>query len=280
MTLYMNFRQQSVGGGVKSPTFLEGVGAASPLALKTVADGVVAGRVANRDVVFAIHGFNVSMPQGACALGRLEVTLNLPASCQFVAVLWPGDFWLPVVNYPFEGSVAADCGGRLASYFNQRFSGAASVSFLTHSLGARVALEAAANLARKVRLICLTAGAVNYDCLTTEYARAFANTELISLLASRRDLVLKMAFPVGDPIADLLNFDHKPFEQALGYSGPPSPIGSTVPPWQIPDALDYNHGDYLPPSDPIAVFPDASGKWVETADYMRRCFAGARQIWP
>jgi pimeloyl-ACP methyl ester carboxylesterase len=280
MTIYMNFRQQTVGGGVKNPTFLEGDGTQPVLQLKALADNLLAARVAKRDVLFAVHGFNVSFAAGACALGRLEQALGLPSTCQYIAVLWPGDYWLPVVNYPFEGAVAIDCGGRLASFCNQQFGGAASLSFVTHSLGARVALAATKNLGRKARSVCLTAGAINYDCLAAEYARAFDNSSVVSILASRRDLVLKLAFPIGDPIADLFDFDHKFFEQALGYTGPIAPIGATAPPWQIPDDSNYNHGDYLPPSDPTAAFPDANGKWVETAGFMKRAFAGVSQTWP
>ncbi|MES0042234.1 alpha/beta hydrolase [Mesorhizobium sp. M0091] len=235
---------------------------------------------ANRDVLFAIHGFNVSLKQGACALGRLESAIMLPSSCQFVAVLWPGDSWLPVVNYPFEGSTAIDCGRRLASFCNRRLGDAASISFATHSLGARVALEAIGRFDRKVRSACLTAGAINDNCLTAEYAGAFANCTTVSVLASQRDLVLKLAYPIGDPIADLLHFDHKPFQAALGYDGPPAPIGSTVPPWEIENAASYGHGDYLPPSDPTKAFPDPQGKWNNVARFMARAFAGKQQTWP
>jgi hypothetical protein len=146
-------------------------------------------------------------------------------------------------------------------------------------LGARLALEAAKNLGRTVRSVCLTAAAINDDCLTSEYADAFANSSVVSVLASRRDLVLKLAFPIGDPIADLLHFDHKPFESALGYSGPPASIGATVPPWQIPNDSNYSHGDYLPPSDPAAAFP-AGGKWVQAAGFMSRAFTATPQTWP
>ncbi|WP_407193244.1 hypothetical protein [Bradyrhizobium sp. STM 3566] len=37
------------------------------------------------------------------------------------------------------------------------------------------------------------------------------NSEHISLLASHKDLVLKLAFPIGDPLSNLLHDDHMPF---------------------------------------------------------------------
>src|SRR5437764_5705177 len=183
----MSFRQKTVGGGVKDPSFFEGDGTAAPPSLKALSVDRLIARTVNRDVLFAAHGFNVSFAAGACALGRLETALALPSICQFIAVLWPGDSWLPVVNYPFEGDTAMHCGRLLAGFCNRNLTAAASLSFVTHSLGARLALEATKRMARKVRSVCLTAAAVNDDCLTGEYADAFANAELVSVLASRGD---------------------------------------------------------------------------------------------
>ncbi|MGZ2454799.1 pimeloyl-ACP methyl ester carboxylesterase [Rhizobium ruizarguesonis] len=280
MTLFMNFRERSVAGGVKDPTFLEGVAETATAGLKVISDGAVVRRTARRDVLFATHGFNVSMAEGVCSLGRLEIALNLPESCEFIGILWPGDFWIPAINYPFEGETATDCGRRLARYCDRNLRSASSISFITHSLGARLALQTAQVLKTKVRSICLTAAAVNSDCLTSQYARAFANSAVVSVLASHKDLVLKLAFPVGDAFADLFHSDHSPFRPALGYGGPPSAVGATVPPWQIPDTAGYNHGDYLPPSDRTAPFPNAHAKWNDATGFMRRSFLGQAQTWP
>jgi len=272
----MNFRERGVGGATKDPTFFEGsVDGMTPLTDKTVAS-----RIAGRDLLFAAHGFNVSRSEGVCSLSRLEFALALPSSAVFIGVLWPGDFWIPVVNYPFEGATSMDCGRRLASYCDRNFGKASSLSFVTHSLGARLALEAAKTLRRQVRSMCLTAAAINNDCLTAEYASAFANSSIVSVLASEKDRVLRLAFPVGDPIANLLHFDHKPFRSAMGYRGPEQAVGNTVPPWQISDRDNYDHGDYLPSSDRTQAFPVPAGKWKNTAGYMKRTFLGSPQFWP
>jgi len=275
----MSLRQQRVGGGVVDPIFLEGDGTVAAPSLKLVPTEAVAARVAQRDILFATHGFNVSFLQGACSLGTLESALDLPSNCQYLAVLWPGDSWLPVINYPFEGSTAIDCGRRLARLCNRSLTTAASLSFITHSLGARLALEAAKTLNRKARAFCLTAAAINRDCLSAEYAGAFANVSVVSILASRRDLVLKLAFPLGDPLANILHFDHRLFTPALGYAGPPNALGATVPPWQIPDTDGYDHGNYLPPTEPGAP-PDPNAKWIKPVGFMRRSFMGGTQTWP
>ena len=114
MTLYLNFRSQGVGGALVDPYLLEGNGTASPPALKAVAWADIAAKVAGKDVLLGVHGFNVSYRSGANAFGLLDGSLGLGASEIFIGVLWPGDFWIPAVNYPFEGSDAMECGRRLA----------------------------------------------------------------------------------------------------------------------------------------------------------------------
>ncbi len=278
MTLYLNFRSQGVGGAVIDPYVLQGDAAASPLALRAVGWMELASLVGGKNVLFAAHGFNVSYEHGARSLAQLEPQLGLAASDVFFGVLWPGDYWLPFVNYPFEGDVSMDCGRRLASFCRRWFAGAQSFSFISHSLGARLVLEAVANLDRPARAVCLTAAAINRDCLESEYARAAANSSAISILASHNDWVLKVAFQVGDPISDLLHEDHTPFQKALGYDGPPVPAPPPIAhPWQIPDPADYGHGDYLPP-DHIA--PPVGAKWLQPAGFMARAFRNKPQTWP
>jgi hypothetical protein len=222
--------------------------------------------------LFATHGFNVSYQDGARSLGLLDRYLNLASPSLFIGMLWSGDSWLPVVDYPFEGDVAMDCGGRLAAFCNAWCAGAQSLSFLSHSLGARLVLEAIAHLGRKAQSVCLTAAAINRDCLTAQYSSAAGNSALISILASHKDDVLKIAFSVGDPFADLLHDDHTPFQAALGSGGPPTPTPPPVRyPWQIPDRDDYGHGDYLPSN---------GTRWPQAADFMKRAFFGQPQTWP
>jgi hypothetical protein len=197
-------------------------------------------------------------------------------------MLWPGDWWVPAINYPFEGATSMECGRRLAAWIRRFCTTAASLSFASHSLGARLVLEAAKNLDRRARAVCLTAGAINDDCLIAEYAAAAASTAVVSVLASRDDYVLKLAFRIGDPIADLLHDDHAFFRAALGSRGPAAPVPSNVaPPWQIDDSANYGHGDYLPPGDriePVGTLPQP--RWIKPAKFMARAFRGEAQTWP
>ncbi len=234
--------------------------------------------VNGKNVLFAVHGFDVSYQQGACSLGQLEPQLSLGLSDIYFGVLWPGDYWIPVINYPFEGDVAIDCGRRLATFCKLWLSRAQSISFVSHSLGARLVLETIENLDRTARAVCLTAAAVNKDCLSTEYAGATANSSAVSLLASHNDLPLRLAFPIADLIADLLHEDHTPFQPALGYDGPPRPAQPPILfPWQIPDGDDYGHGDYLPPASGLAT---TDAKWHRVARFMANAYRGQPQKWP
>jgi hypothetical protein len=237
--------------------------------------------VAGKRLLFATHGFNVSYQDGACSLGLLDRYLDLAPPSLFIGMLWPGDCWLPVVDYPFEGDVALDCGKRLADFCNSWCAGAQSISFLSHSLGARLVLEAITYMNLKAESVCLTAAAINRDCLAAEYSDGARNSALISVLASHNDDVLKIAFAIGDPFADLLHDDHTPFQAALGYGGPPTQSPQPVrPPWQIPDQCDYGHHDYLPPSQAIPLPPPAAARWPRAADFMKRAFLEQPQIWP
>jgi hypothetical protein len=265
VTYFLNFRSAGVGGAAIDPYLLEGDGTTNPPSLKAVSWAEVPGIFAGKNILFVTHGFNVNYAAGTKALGRLGDHLDLPSPNLFVGMLWPGDSWLPVVDYPFEGDVAIDCGHRLAQFCNTWAAGTQSFSFASHSLGARFVLQAITSINGRVDTACIAAGAINCDCFTGEYAAALGRVATVSLLASHKDDVLKIAFTIGDPIADLLHDDHTPFRPALGYNGPVTPASAQIlTPWQIADACDYGHGNYLP--------SDGDDKWKKVADFMRLTF--------
>lgn len=215
-------------------------------------------RVQGRDVVLATHGFNVGRAAGVRALSRWEQRLQLSESFLFVGVLWPGDSrFLPILDYPVEGEVAIQSGRLLASFLNRNAANAGSVSFVSHSLGGRMILEALSRLNIDVRRLILMAGAIEDDCLVNEYKKAAGKAREIYTLSSKSDWVLKFAFPIGNPIGEIIMHGHPYFKTALGRAGPAEPIpldqrGGT---WQIPDDWDYGHLDYMPGSDVGPRFP-------------------------
>ncbi len=169
-----------------------------------------------------------------------------------IGILWPGDCILPIfVDYIVEGSEAIKSGDLLAAFLNKSFTSSASISFASHSLGARVVLQTIQGLnpfTLTVRRTVLMAGAIDDNCLTAEYQAAAARIAGLSLLASRRDDVLSMAYPLGNPLQGIIDTGHPYRKAALGREGPDPPNPSApglVPDWMIPDDLDYGHLDYI-----------------------------------
>jgi len=218
------------------------------------------------------------------SLGALEADLALPPNYRYFGVLWPGDFWLPVVDYPWEAAHAVTSGQKLATYCNDHFGAAASISLISHSLGARVLLEAAQGLNRQAAQLCVTAGAVDDDCFVKQYLAAELNAGRVCVLSSVQDKVLQLAYPAGDFISDVFLGDNdSPWAAALGRRGPRWPFGPPVFEEPIPpdagfDKKGYDHGDYFPPSTPPKPMP-ADPKWKHTAAYMARAVRGQGSYW-
>lgn len=284
MTWFLSVRSQDVGGPVVPAELVESLGGAQPSYTPMPTWGVTGeddGRAIDlftgRHLVIAVHGFNVSRPKAVRAMVTLERALALPSDSLFLGVLWPGDSWIPVVNYPTEASDAVRAGGYVADFLNRHAAGALSFNLISHSLGGRVLLETVRRLQRSTRQACITAGALEDDCLHGQYGDVPQRSERVSVLASREDHVLRLAYPIGDFFSVLFGSGDNPFQSALGLAGPePTETWPRVSPRQIPDAQGYDHGDYFPPSDGSA----APGRWTTSVGYMRRAMAGDPDRWP
>jgi alpha/beta hydrolase family protein DUF900 len=259
MTLFLNLRATVKGGLVADQVTPQEVASSvpNPLAATSLVPDQIARTVAGRDVLLATHGFNVDWQSGVRGLSGWEPLLTLPSGGMMVGVLWPGDSrWAPIIDYPFEGGVAKKSGQLLAAFLNQWFAGAATISFASHSLGARVVLETIRGLSRQPRRLILMAGAIDDDCLTDEYKDAAAqfDSQTISVLASRKDEVLALAFPPGNLVEGILTPGHPFWHSAIGHAGPQAPCPTQVRAgWQIPDVWKFGHHNYLPPSPPPTV---------------------------
>ena len=213
--------------------------------------------VRGRDVLLGTHGFNVNRKDGIASLSSWSNLLQLGEGALFVGVLWPGDSrWLPVVDYPFEGDEARDSGRLLAPFLDKYLGEAASLSFASHSLGARMVLETIHQMRHRVRRLTLMAGAIEDNCLIKEYGDVPAKVDEISVLASHGDYVLKLAFPVGNTLGGIIYRGHPYWHGALGHDGPDKAFpGNLRSGWQIPDNWKYGHGDYLGGSPPPLAMP-------------------------
>jgi hypothetical protein len=281
VTLFLNTRGASYGA-VVTPLLLEGDAVATPPQLSPVPEAAISSWIGGKSVLLATHGFNVNLQDGARSLGRLETMIAPRPSERVIGVLWPGDFVIPAINYPFTEKIAAHAGQLVGDFCNRYLGAAARLSFVSHSLGARVVLEAIQALKRRAYSLCIAAGAVGADCFAVEYAAAAKNCDSVVTLSSMADLVLELAYPPGDLIADLFDWDHKAFERALGRRGPETPFGSPITAAQIPDQLGYDHGDYMPPGDLAQPVPDPNPntKWPRATAFLANAFRGERQPWP
>jgi pimeloyl-ACP methyl ester carboxylesterase len=237
---FLDLRADAAGGNLASePVPRDGS--------SLMTDAEVAQFVHGRDVLLGVHGFNVNRAQGIEHISGWADLLNVTIKENFCGVLWPGDSrWLPVLDYPIEGGEAIQSGRMLAKYLNRQFSNAASLSFVSHSLGARVVLETIRGLERRTRRLIMMAAAIDDDCLRDEYRDAATRIDQIAVLASRKDKTLAAAFPIGNLVEGLITPTHPFWHAALGRNGPQSPYPQQLhSPWQLWDCWGFDHKDYL-----------------------------------
>jgi hypothetical protein len=219
--------------------------------------GDVAAAVRGREVLLVTHGFSVPQLEGMQELSDWARLLDL-GNAAVVGMLWPGDArWIPKLDYPVEGDEAMKSGDLFAAFVDANFAGALSVSFASHSLGARVVLETLARLKRKTKRLLVMAGAIDNTCLSQEYMAAAASVETISVLSSRGDDVLKWAFPTGNFLSGIISRGVPYVHEALGREGPAEPFpdpNNIHADWQIPDDWEFGHGNYLPAAPVPAPF--------------------------
>jgi Alpha/beta hydrolase of unknown function (DUF900) len=267
MTKFLDLRLQPVGGDLAARVATcQGTSIANYTGL-LMNDFLAA--VRGRHVLISTHGFNVNRADGVACLSNWESLLQLPAASAFVGLLWPGDsIWAHGLDYPDEPKVADLAGALVAPFIDANFHDAASVSFASHSLGARIVLKTIASMKLPVRRLTLMAGAIDDNCLNAEFAQATAKVEKVSLLASRKDTVLSQLFPMGNFLAGIIDVGHPWWRAAIGHRGPVKEWPANfVPPFEIPDEWDFNHSDYLhvsqlpPPTMqlPVEVPPQGTG---------------------
>jgi pimeloyl-ACP methyl ester carboxylesterase len=284
MTCFLDVRLLAVGGELATSVAVnQGTEIGNYTALRLAG---LLGSIRGRHVLIATHGFNVDRAAGIACLSNWEGLLQLPQPYSaFVGLLWPGDsVWAHGLDYPDEPKVANDAGVLIAEFLDANFADAASISFASHSLGARVALATISHLTLPVRRLVLMAGAIDDNCLNTEFQAAAAGIGSISLLASKEDTVLSLAFPLGNFFAGILAEGHPWSRAALGHTGPAKPRPANFQaPFEIPDNWGFKHGNYLQIDDPPApalaiptdVPPDGSAEPVLGATGWQEAFSSA-----
>jgi pimeloyl-ACP methyl ester carboxylesterase len=218
-------------------------------------------------VLFLIHGFNNHGEDGETKLLRWAKSLNLDEGWHIVAVLWPGDAkFIGFACYSFQDPDADDAGELLADRIEDIFGANRSVRICiaTHSLGARVALQAVAKLHQrgwsKIDNLCVLAAAVDGTCLGSDaqYRQAVRQQVLdVGVLYSHWDPVLLGAFPLGELLQNFIFFwrGESLSVLALGYWGPqeftslniktPANVTHPTNASDLPGNYHYGHGDYI-----------------------------------
>jgi hypothetical protein len=202
-----------------------------------------------RDVFLMAHGYNVNREYGTQSLNQWKSKLEIGAQPVFIGVLWPGDCVLPIfIDYIWEGSEAEKSGTMLGEFVRDNFGFAASLTFASHSLGARVVLQAIQTLAEPVRVrnLILLAAAIEDDTLLHEFKGAAEKVDRISIVYSLEDHVLQLAYPGGNLIGGLIERGDPNIKAALGRLGPSAPWpGKILPNPRLPSFWNYGHTDYM-----------------------------------
>jgi pimeloyl-ACP methyl ester carboxylesterase len=244
MTQFLDLRLAPVGGGLAASVSIKQNtgGGCQSLSLSELLDSI-----RGRNLLLVAHGYNVNRAKGMASLSNWESLLQLPQHSAFLGLLWPGDsVWAHGLDYPEEPKIADEAGTLLASFIDANFQQAASISFASHSLGARVVLAIVSHLRLPVRRVTLMAPAIDDNCLTTEFQAGAAKAEAISVLASKKDEVLSVCFPLGNLFAGIIAAGHPWWRAALGLCGPAKPWPKNFkPPFKIPDEWKFQHGNYL-----------------------------------
>jgi esterase/lipase superfamily enzyme len=209
-----------------------------------------------QNIVFLVHGFNVSRSNGAAELQALSGLLPAIGAGAAVAVLWPGDSLLGPTSYPFETNKADDSAVELAKFIGDNLPQCPTISFAAHSLGSRVVMQTVQQLkimGVPVNQVCLMAGAIDNDSLAGEadYLAAAQYAERVAVLYSPSDTVLQYAYPAGNLLSAFIHWTATS-DAALGFTGPTpassddSGIPVEVSATGILKSAAVNHADYIP----------------------------------
>jgi hypothetical protein len=205
--------------------------------------------IRGRDVFLMAHGYNVNREHGTRSLTQWKSKLKIGTQPVFIGVLWPGDSVLPIfIDYIWEGSEAEKSGTMLGEFVRDNFGSAASLTFASHSLGARVVLQAIQTLAdsARVRNLTLMAAAIEDDTLLHEFNKAANKVDRISVVYSLEDHVLQLAYPGGNLIGGLIERGDPNIKAALGRLGPSAAWpGKIIPNPRLPSSWKYGHTNYM-----------------------------------
>ena len=195
-----------------------------------VANAAWFGRAVPEGLEFVmVHGYNCQAEstrdayRASCEIAR-ETGIEIPR----VGYLWPGlgGNWIQSVEFHRAQAQADLSASKLADYLALGPPGIV----MAHSLGAKVAIEAAVKFGAKIKLLVLMGAAVAADCFVTDYAQASKTIGKIHVFWSSRDDVLGKAFMLDQ------------FKHALGHDGPAGVVPSWVIATDVTDVVGSHSG--------------------------------------
>ena len=203
--------------------------------------------VRGKKVLVLIHGYNNEMPAVIQAYDRVVEMMRLshllapdPGGYDLVlGYTWPGGW--NQLSFPVAVLRANTAAKRFRATLEKLQFAAASIDVQTHSLGARVALEALDRGGITLRNLWLLAAAIDDETLEPgeEYFAAAQRCSRVYVLHSEQDPVLRTAYRLGD-VPD--------FDRALGWKGPQRPhrIREHSPNTKVVDCKQVvaTHGGY------------------------------------
>lgn len=206
-----------------------------------------------------IHGFNSNpWESNESFVALMETMRNVTHLPGYLTnngwlVTWQGYISLglsrnaPTVSkaaYPFQIPSAKLAARALYEYITKESKGVARINIIAHSLGCRVTLEMLGLFAQSPSTVKVTFPFVAFmapaipvyffDRVADIYQRSIARAEKVIVLHSTRDLVLKMAFPVG--------------QTAAGEGFYPAAVGSKAGPlsfWKHRERTENGHSGYF-----------------------------------
>ena len=140
----LSFRLYKDGGPVTSGSLYLPVGDEDSKWDHQLAD--ITSKTRGNRVLVLLHGYNTNYADGRLQLIRYMEMLEGFTGIM-LATLWPGDGWAKALTYPFEGCDADDTGDALFKWITTHVDNSARISFVAHSLGSRVAMRTANQLA-------------------------------------------------------------------------------------------------------------------------------------
>ncbi len=209
-----------------------------------------------RNLVLLVHGYaesqataSANFQTGINTLQSVAGQANSSLLSPIFKFYWPGDLDIPVLSqlsYPWQIRPAVESGLKLGDFL----AGLAGpdgtpveIHFVSHSLGARVALETIKHLLAGTkapvlfRSMSLMAAAVTVHMVgnPSQLRPAATLSDKRQVLFSSSDLVLMIAFRLGETVA-LEGF----FPEAVGSYGHPNGM------WLQQNMKGFNHWSYWP----------------------------------